>query len=97
LQGYRLVRDGYERIEPQADGGIPSVELDARLNLEGDDLAIFDTRSGQRWQTAEEFEEAARRQEEAGRLAAEARAAELEAELQRLREQLDSGKPTDDR
>jgi len=43
-----------------------------------------------RWETAEEFEEAARRTEETARQAAEAKAAELEVELKRLRAQLES-------
>jgi Uma2 family endonuclease len=85
LQGYRLIRGDYERIEAEAGGGILSEELGARLNLDDGDLIVEDACTGERWQTAAEFEEAARQ-------AAEAKAAELEAEIQRLREQLSSGK-----
>ena len=104
LHGYRLIRDEYERMEPEMEGWLHSQELAARLIVEHGDLVIYDTWDGQRWLTAEEFEEAGRRQEEAARRkeeaarqAAEAKAAELEAELQRLREQLDRGEPMGDR
>ena len=68
LQGYHLIRDEYERMEPEMEGWLRSEELEARLIVERGDLIIYDVRDGQRWLTAAEFEEAGRRQAEAARL-----------------------------
>jgi Uma2 family endonuclease len=102
LQGFRLMRRAYRRIEPDESGALECEELGFTLELDGSELVIRDSQSGQVLQTAAEAAEAARlaekearaaekkilKAERAARRAAEKRAAELEAELQRLRDQL---------
>jgi Uma2 family endonuclease len=102
LQGFRLVDGGYVRIESDAGGAIACEQLGILLRLDGSDLVMVDARTGQLLLTAEEAaiadahaqaekaqEEAeARRAAEAAAAAAQTRAAELEAELKRLREVL---------
>jgi len=98
LQGYRLERGGYTRIEPDEAGVLQCEELGILLRLEEGDLVMCDGRSGDVLRTEAEAErmardaaEMARDTAEAARDAAESRAAELEAELQRLREELKRG------
>jgi Uma2 family endonuclease len=54
LQGYRLVNDEYVLMEPQADGTLVSAGLGISFRLEGQDLALFDTATGQRLRSGEE-------------------------------------------
>jgi Uma2 family endonuclease len=76
LQGYRLESEGYVQLEADASGALESRELGLLLRLEGDDLVMFDSQTGERQQSEAEAERA-------GRIAAE-------AELRRLRERLDA-------
>jgi len=98
LQGFRLKGALYESIEPEADGSLFSETLGLRFHLENDLIQLTDAASGERLLRPEEADaarraaEAARRAAEAQavkeakeRYAAEARLAELEAELERLR------------
>jgi Uma2 family endonuclease len=48
LQGYRLVDGAYERIPPDAEGGVTSKELGIRFVLEDGDLVMFDVATGAR-------------------------------------------------
>jgi Uma2 family endonuclease len=54
LQGYRLVNDAYVLLEPQADGALVSAQLGISFRLEGADLALFDSVTGERLKSAEE-------------------------------------------
>jgi Uma2 family endonuclease len=74
LQGFRLVQGDYTRMTADDSGALKCDELDITLRLEQGELVIYDGRSGKVLQTAAE--------------AAEARAAELEAEVRRLRSEL---------
>ena len=81
LQGYRLEQGGYTRIEPDDVGALRYEELDVILQLEDGCLVMYDGHCGEILRTEAEAERLARG-------AAEAHAAELEAELQQLREKL---------
>jgi hypothetical protein len=99
IQGWTLRRDGTRAPLPrQADGGVASGVLPVAFRLVTGHIAVVDTRTGQvalryeeaqhllrremeaRWQA-----EAALRQEAEARAAAEAEAAQLRAELERVR------------
>ncbi|MCA9153909.1 MAG: hypothetical protein KDA38_03945, partial [Planctomycetales bacterium] len=87
LQGYRLIDDEYQLIEPEADGAIVSEQLDARLAMEGDDLVMHDRPSGRRLLTEAESERE-RAERERSRAARERMLAEQErarAEQERKR------------
>jgi hypothetical protein len=82
LQGFRLVDGDYQSIEADADGGVVSRELGVRFVLENGNLAMFDTATGERLLSQEEW-----RQRETQRADdAEQRARALEQELARLQE-----------
>lgn len=74
LQGFRNEHGSFARIVPDETGALKCEELDILLRLEQGDLVLYDARSGLVLPTAAE--------------AAETRAAELEAEVQRLRAEL---------
>jgi Uma2 family endonuclease len=90
LQGFRLEADGYAPIEADATGALESRELAALLRLEGTELVMHDSKTGERLQTeteakqaayaaekaAHEAERAAHEAERAARVEAESRAAE---------------------
>lgn len=87
LQGLTLGRAGYEPIEPNAAGRLPSAGLGLELYPRGHELALYDP-AAERWlpTATEEVSarlqaEVARRAEEAARRAAEAEVARLRAEL----------------
>jgi Uma2 family endonuclease len=82
LKGYRLVRGDYVQIQPDGGGALHSEVLAARIGLERDELVMRDAVSGETLLTEAAAERGARE-------AAEARAAQLEAELERIRRQLD--------
>lgn len=84
FQGYRLAGGEYLRMAPDADGALISESLGLRLLPEPGMLALFDRATGERLLRPAEMAEARRAEAEARR-AAEARAAALEAELERLR------------
>jgi Uma2 family endonuclease len=89
LQGYRLVQGVYEKIPPDAEGGVTSKELGIRFLLEKGDLAMFDAATGNRLLTdMEQAMEDKRRAEEEKQRAdqAVARARAAEEELARLKE-----------
>lgn len=81
LQGFRLERGSHMRIEPDSAGTLACEQLGITLRLEEGRLVMRDSHSGEVLRTEAEAERIARD-------AAESRAAELEAELQRLREEL---------
>jgi Uma2 family endonuclease len=78
LQGYRLDEAAYDRILPDADGGLTCQSLELRLKLDDTGLIPF-TYEGRRLLTG--IEEAARAQREADQLAEENR--QLREELAR--------------
>jgi Uma2 family endonuclease len=80
LQGFRLQRDDYARMSPEADGGLRSQVLRVDLRLEQGRLRVVDPATGARLLTPAEAQEARR--------AAEARAAQAEAEVAQLRAEL---------
>jgi Uma2 family endonuclease len=80
LQAFRFRQgQGFVAVAPDDDGSLTCQTLDIRASLERSQLVLADLRSGQRLLTEAEAERAARR-------AAEARVAELQAELARLHE-----------
>jgi len=88
LQGYRLSEGAYEQLEAvrdaQGEWRLASQRLGLELRTQGDLLRLYDPVRGEELPTPLEAVENARR--EAGRRQqAEARIAELEAELARLR------------
>jgi Uma2 family endonuclease len=97
LMGYRLIGEEYEPLPPADDGGLLSAELGLRLVPEGDRLALFRFRTGERipappeaYQMLEEAEQRAR--QAAQQLEQERRRAEQMAEeLARLRALLPPG------
>ena len=102
LQGHRLAQDRYVALRPAADGSLWSAVLELELHPRGESLRLFDPES-QRWLPTSREETVARRAAELraataeARMAAEAdarqvaetRTAAVEAELARLRAQLD--------
>jgi Uma2 family endonuclease len=91
LMGYQLIGEEYEPLPPAADGGLLSAELGLRLVPEGNSLALFRFRTGERIPAPPEayrmMEEAEQRASQAARqLEQERRRAEQMAEeLARLR------------
>ena len=81
LQGFRLERGVYERISPDETGALTCQRLGITLRLDDGRLVLCDARTGEVLPTEAEAKDAARE-------AAEARAAELEAQVRRLREEL---------
>jgi Uma2 family endonuclease len=53
LQGFRLVDGSYVPWEPDENGGFVSQQLGITFRLEGGDLALFNTATGERLKTAE--------------------------------------------
>jgi Uma2 family endonuclease len=82
--GYRLVRGIYRPITPNEDGLIECQTVGLRFGLEGARVVIEEIANGRRLRTHDE-EVTAREQAEARAETAEARLAELEAELRLLR------------
>lgn len=87
LQGFRLVKGDYQKIPPDADGGVISKELGIRFIIEDGDLAMFDAATGERLLTNDEWEkeradEASRQADEATRQADEATRQATEATRQ---------------
>jgi Uma2 family endonuclease len=91
LVGYRLVDGRYRRMVPDAEGGLVSEELGLRLVPEGDDLAVYDLKSGRRILGPFDIPQALDRveqelqKEKAERQKEQQRAAELEKQLKQLR------------
>lgn len=92
LMGWTLVDGRYQPVPQETDGGIHSAVLGLALHLQPDALQFYDPATSQWLQTPEEAAEAladqeiiARQQAEARAEAAEAEAAHLRAELDRLR------------
>jgi Uma2 family endonuclease len=86
MQGYRLVNGHYELIGTVA-GRLPSEVLGLQLERVGSQLRLYDPATGQRLPTKEESLEA----ERAGRLEAEAEAAQLRRELEAFRRERNGG------
>jgi Uma2 family endonuclease len=82
LQGFRLINRRYRPIEPETDGSLRSVTTGLLLRTEKHRLRLVDASSGEPLLTGEEVD-----RERTARQAAENRAAALEAELARLRQQ----------
>lgn len=88
LQGFRLEGREYRAIAPDAEGMLFSETLGLRLNLDGGRLSLVDPATGARLLRSEEAREAHRQAE--ARAAAEQEARRrAEAELNRLRAELD--------
>jgi len=87
LQGYRLVDGEYQRMRPTVEGALLSRVLGLELRLEDGHLRLVDPDTGERLLTPAEAHEA-RRVEAAARHAAEERATQAEADLERLRAEL---------
>lgn len=98
LTGFRLVSGKYQPIQPEPDGSLISQELGLRLVPEGNDLALYDLKTGERIPAPPEayhlLEETQRRADRERRRAehelrekeaAQLRVAELERELARLK------------
>ena len=85
LMGFRLKDGTYERIPENVDGSIPSVTLGVSFHLLDEGLAVYAEAMGHWLQTPAEAAEAA---EQRAEQEAAARA-EVEAELSRLREELE--------
>jgi Uma2 family endonuclease len=90
LWGYRLIKDRFQRIEPEADGGLRSLATGLLLRTEGNRLRLVDAVSGEKLPWESERDEVVRR-ERAARQAAEQRAELLAEELARLRRQAAGG------
>ncbi len=106
LQGFRRQRDqGMLPIGARADGSLTCETLNLRLALDGLDLVMLDAGTGQQLLTEaeaervekeavwaeKEAERAAREAERSARELAERQVAQLQAELDRLRQQLGQG------
>jgi hypothetical protein len=76
LQGYRLQEGEYQRILPEANGGLTSQTLVLELQVEEDRLRLVKPATGERLLTPAEAQ--------AARRAAEAELERLRAELARL-------------
>jgi Uma2 family endonuclease len=90
LQGYRLIQGDYERIVPDAENRLESLELGLKLWLEDGQLQLI-TPDGRRLLTGAEetaLAYAAAAQAQAGADRAQADAARLAEENRRLREEL---------
>ena len=86
LKGFRQQgQEGYVALAPNPDGSLTSETLEAVLRLDNGELVMSDLRTGKALTTEAEAERAAKEMERAAREAAEARVAELQAELDRLR------------
>jgi hypothetical protein len=80
LQGYRLQKGDYEQMCPEADKGLVSQVLGVDLRVKQGRLRVVNPATGDRLMTPAEAQEARR--------VAETRAAQAEAELERLRAEL---------
>jgi Uma2 family endonuclease len=87
LQGYRLHEGEYQRLLSAGEEGLTSQVLGLDLRVEAGRLRVVDPATGEHLLTPAELQ-AARRTEATARRAAEVRAAEAEAELERLRAEL---------
>lgn len=67
LQGFRLEQGGYWRIEPDESGALACQALGLRICLEGDNLALYDLRTGELQRTDAEAERLAREAEQRAR------------------------------
>jgi len=92
LQGYRLVDGQYVRIEP-VNGRLPSEELGLHLEQDGDELRLWNPKTGAWIPTPEEARQQA---EQARKQADQAREQEVqariraEAEIERLKKEIES-------
>jgi Uma2 family endonuclease len=84
LQGYRLQEGEYQRILPEANGGLIGQTLVLELRVQEGRLRLVNPATGERLLTPAEAQ-AAHRAEAAARRAAEAELERLRAELARLR------------
>jgi Uma2 family endonuclease len=89
LQGYRFRRGKYTAIPRAKDGSLESKELGLRLSAEGVMIRLRDARSGRRVLTREEVA----RQSNVRARRAQRSAKSLEAEVARLRKQLEKRPP----
>jgi Uma2 family endonuclease len=80
LQGYQLLEGEYQRIPPDAEGGLVSRVLGLDLRMVNGRLRVFNPATGERLLTPAEALMARR--------VADARAAQAEAELEQLRAEL---------
>jgi Uma2 family endonuclease len=87
LVGYRLTDKAPERIRPDSRGALQSQELGLTLSLEQGQLVLAEAASGQQLLTDAEAAELAAEEFEARALAAEAEVRRLREELERLKRQ----------
>lgn len=88
LQGFQLVQDFYQPLAPNKDGSLRSKELGLILRPDGNLLRLVDPASGELVPTLDEALES--RDEAEARAAAETQRAEAaEAELARLRDEIE--------
>ena len=86
LRGFRLQDGGYVPIEPSAGGWLACEQLDIELRLDARQLVMRDAATKQVLLTRADAEQMARE-------AAETKVAELQAEVQRLRNELKQREP----
>jgi Uma2 family endonuclease len=89
VQGFHLLSGIYVPIAPEKDGSLKISTVGLTFRLEGSQLRLVDTRTGQPLLRGEEARELARQTRDAERRAqsAEEEATRLRAELERLRRQ----------
>jgi hypothetical protein len=92
LRGFRLAEGELVPLELEADGGLTSVEMGVRLVPEGLYLRVIDRATGERVPTPEELGERAEQEKQRAEQEKQ-RADTLEAEVERLREQLKKATP----
>jgi len=73
LMGFRLSGSVYQRMESESDGGLTSKELGLRFVPDGNDLLVFESKTGKKLLSYEDLQEMYKR------------IAELEAELARAK------------
>ncbi|HUG91896.1 MAG TPA: Uma2 family endonuclease [Planctomycetaceae bacterium] len=88
LQGFRLLRGAYCRIEPDTGGALVCEQLNLLLRLDDGRLCLFDRTTGEQLLTEGEAERQAREVEQQAREAERRARLAAEAEVRRLRKLL---------
>ena len=95
FQGFRLIRDEYKPIRPEADGSLVSRTLGLTFMPQGTTLRMTDVKTGRQllgyaeWKERAQAAEARAVQAEARAVEAEERVAEAEARIRALAEELE--------
>jgi Uma2 family endonuclease len=85
LRGFRLDGGKHSPIQPDADGWLMCEQLGIRCRVEGDELVLVDTATGEKLLSRWEAEQRAREAEQRAREQSEAEVARLREEMRRLR------------